>query len=130
MATATEESKSEADISKFGELTTETEKKLAAEVEALNKVVTELREEKAALDDKYKRALADSENLRVRLTKQIEDAKIFGIQSFCRDLLDVADILGKATESVPKAEISERNPHLKSLYEGLTMTEAQLHKVC
>nr|CAD7407573.1 unnamed protein product [Timema poppensis] len=76
--------------------------------------------------DKYKRALADSENLRIRLTKQIEDAKLFGIQAFCKDLLEVADILSKATESVPKEEVQESNPHLKSLYEGLTMTEAQL----
>lgn len=88
-----------------------------------------LREKYAELEDKYKRALADSENLRVRLMKQIDDAKLFGIQGFCKDLLDVADILGKATESVPKDEITERNPHLKSLYEGLIMTEAQLHKV-
>ena len=95
----------------------------------LNKEITSLKETNSELNDKYKRALADSENLRTRLMKQIEDAKLFGIQGFCKDLLDVADILGKATESVPKIEISERNPHLKSLYEGLTMTEAQLHKV-
>lgn len=79
--------------------------------------------------DKYKRALADSENLRTRLTKQISEAKIFGIQSFCKDLLDVADVLGKATETVPKEEINDKNPHLKSLYEGLVMTEAQLKAV-
>lgn len=83
----------------------------------------------ALLKDKYKRALADGENLRSRLTKQIEEAKIFGIQSFCKDLLDVADVLSKATESVPKEEISNSNPHLKSLYEGLVMTEAQLQSV-
>lgn len=65
----------------------------------------------------------------MRLTKQIEEAKIFGIQGFCKDLLDVADVLSKATESVPKDEISNSNPHLKSLYEGLVMTEAQLQNV-
>lgn len=107
----------------------ESEKKLKAEIELLNKEIEELKDKNEQLNDKYKRALADSENLRVRLMKQIEDAKLFGIQGFCKDLLDVADILGKATESVPKAEITERNPHLKSLYEGLIMTESQLHKV-
>lgn len=81
------------------------------------------------MQDKYKRALADGENLRNRLTKQIEEAKIFGIQSFCKDLLDVADVLNKATETVPKEEISDRNPHLKSLYEGLLLTESQLKTV-
>lgn len=75
------------------------------------------------------RALADSENLRTRLTKQIADAKIFGIQKFCKDLLDVADVLSKATESVPKEEITNSNPHLKSLYEGLVVTESQLKSV-
>merc|ERR1719367_1734196 len=46
--------------------------------------------------DKYRRAIAESENMRKRLTKQIEDGKIFGIQSFSKDLLEVADVLDKA----------------------------------
>ncbi|KAK0161474.1 hypothetical protein PV327_009941 [Microctonus hyperodae] len=108
---------------------TDNEKKLTNEIETLNKEIGTLKDRTAQLDDKYKRALADGENLRVRLTKQIEDAKRFGIQGFCKDLLDVADILGKATESVPKDELTESNPHLKTLYEGLRMTESQLHKV-
>lgn len=73
--------------------------------------------------------MADGENLRTRLTKQIQDAKLFGIQNFCKDLLEVADVLNRATESVPKQEISDTNPHLKSLYEGLLMTEKQLKTV-
>lgn len=63
------------------------------------------------------------------MTKQINDAKLFGIQGFCKDLLEVADVLNRATDSVPKTELSEQNPHLKSLYEGLVMTEAQLKSV-
>lgn len=108
---------------------TETEKKLKADIDLINKELLDLKAHKNELEDKYKRALADGENLRTRLTRQIEDAKIFGIQGFCKDLLEVADILGKATESVPKDELTEKNPHLKTLYEGLKMTEAQLHKV-
>ncbi|XP_011686880.1 PREDICTED: grpE protein homolog, mitochondrial [Wasmannia auropunctata] len=108
---------------------TENETKLKTELELINKELAELKESKDTLEDKYKRALAEGENIRVRLTKQINDAKLFGIQGFCKDLLDVADVLGKATESVPKDELTEQNPHLKSLYEGLVMTEAQLHKV-
>ncbi|XP_078534645.1 grpE protein homolog 1, mitochondrial [Lissotriton helveticus] len=96
----------------------------------------ELVEEKSKLEDKlneltdkYKRALADTENLRQRSQKLIDEAKIYGIQSFCKDLLEVADILEKATESVPKEEIKADNPHLKNLYEGLVMTEGQMQKV-
>ncbi|CAH1131187.1 unnamed protein product [Ceutorhynchus assimilis] len=99
------------------------------EFEKFNKQIAELTDKNLDLVDKYKRALADGENLRQRLTKQISDAKIYGIQGFCKDLLDVADVLGKATETVPKDQITDSNPHLKTLYEGLIMTEAQLKSV-
>lgn len=107
---------------------TENEKKLTDDVEKLTKDVVDLTQKNKDLDDKYKRSLADSENMRKRLTKQIEDAKIFGIQSFCKDLLDVSDILTSATEAVPKEEV-DKNTHLKGLYEGLVMTKAQLNQV-
>ncbi|XP_055595721.1 grpE protein homolog, mitochondrial [Uranotaenia lowii] len=116
-------------IPKKDEDYTENERKLVAEIEGLKKESASLLEKSKELDDKYKRALADGENLRRRLTKQIEDAKLFAIQGFCKDLLEVADILGHATEAVPKEEISDKNPHLKNLYEGLTMTKAQLGQV-
>ena len=81
------------------------------------------------MQNKYKRALAETENVRSRMRKQVNDAKLFGIQGFCKDLLEVADVLNKATESVPQEELTSNNPHLRDLYEGLTMTETQLHKV-
>ncbi|XP_038601292.1 grpE protein homolog 1, mitochondrial isoform X2 [Tachyglossus aculeatus] len=86
-------------------------------------------EEQLRETEKYKRALADTENLRQRSQKMVDEAKLYGIQGFCKDLLEVADILEKATESVPQEAIKEENPHLKSLYEGLVMTEVQIQKV-
>jgi molecular chaperone GrpE len=103
--------------------------KVNEDIEKFNNEIAQLTEKNNELLDKYKRALAEGENLRNRLTKQISEAKLFGIQSFCKDLLDVADVLGKATETIPKEEISDKNPHLKGLYEGLKMTEAQLQSV-
>ncbi|CAH1175594.1 unnamed protein product [Phaedon cochleariae] len=99
------------------------------ELQKLNEQISKLTTDNSELLDKYKRALADRENLRDRLTKQIADAKVYSIQGFCKDLLDVADVLSKATETVPKEEITDKNPHLKSLYEGLIMTESQLKSV-
>uniref|UniRef100_A0A8C9SAU0 GrpE protein homolog n=1 Tax=Scleropages formosus TaxID=113540 RepID=A0A8C9SAU0_SCLFO len=89
----------------------------------------QLEEQLKDMTDKYKRALADTENLRLRTQKMVEDAKLYGIQGFCKDLVEVADILEKATESVPKQEVTENNPHLKNLYDGLVMTEVQIQKV-
>lgn len=67
--------------------------------------------------------------MRLRLTKQIQDAKIFGIQSFCKDLLEVADTLGHATASVPREQINDQNKHLKNLYDGLVLTKNSLAQV-
>ncbi|ELU08444.1 hypothetical protein CAPTEDRAFT_165833, partial [Capitella teleta] len=98
-------------------------------VKALEEEKTKLMEKLEDVQDKYKRSLAETENVRNRMQKQINDAKLFGIQGFCKDLLEVADILSKANESVPKDEVTNGNPHLKNLFEGLTMTETQLTKV-
>ncbi|XP_048827425.1 grpE protein homolog 1, mitochondrial [Brienomyrus brachyistius] len=103
------------------------------EVNAAEKALAEekaqLEEQLKDITDKYRRALADTENLRQRSQKLVEDAKLYGIQGFCKDLLEVADILEKATQSVPKEEVKEDNPHLKNLYDGLVMTEMQIQKV-
>ncbi|KAI1888255.1 hypothetical protein AGOR_G00183140 [Albula goreensis] len=96
---------------------------------ALAEEKVQLEEQLKDVTDKYKRALADTENLRQRSQKMVEDAKLYGIQGFCKDLLEVADILEKATESVPKEEVTNNNPHLKNLYDGLVMTEVQIQKV-
>ncbi len=74
------------------------------------------------------RALAENENVITRNKKLVEDTKLYAIQSFSKDLLEVADILEKAIESIPQEEL-DKNTHLKSLFEGLTMTENKLQKV-
>lgn len=98
------------------------EKELLDKNEQLLQAVNEI-------DDKYKRALAENENIRRRMRKESEDAKQFGIQKFVKDLVEVADVLNRATEHVPKEEVTDTNPHLKNLFEGLQMTEAQLQSV-
>ena len=50
----------------------------------LHDKIAELEEKSSDLLDKYKRSLADFENLRNRMNKQVSDAKIFGIQGFCK----------------------------------------------
>lgn len=83
----------------------EVERKLKGDIEGFMKDLDLYKEKSGEMEDKYKRALADGENLRRRMNKQIEDAKIFSIQSFCKDLLEVADTLSKATDSVPKDQV-------------------------
>ncbi|VDN35372.1 unnamed protein product [Dibothriocephalus latus] len=100
------------------------------DTETLSADFKKVLEAKNEFEDKYKRALAESENVRKRMLRQVEEAKLFGIQSFCKDLLEVADILAKATESAPEDQLKPNvNPHFVNLHEGLKMTNAQLLKV-
>ncbi|EDV92106.1 GH24729 [Drosophila grimshawi] len=99
-----------------------------AEIEWLTLELNVTKRANAGLLHKYKRTLAEGENMRNRLNKQIGDARIFGIQGFCKDLIDVADVLGQATEAVPKDRL-DTNPDLQSLYEGLQLTRASLQQV-
>ena len=64
------------------------------------------------------------------MSRLIEEAQSFGIQTFAKDILEVADYLDKALQSVPRAELEQgKNPPLFALYEGLKMTEGRMQKV-
>jgi len=68
------------------------------------------------------------------MMKQVSDAKLFGIQGFCKDLLEVADIMDKGTESVPDdmlsgSENDDAVAALRVLHEGFKMTKTQLTTV-
>lgn len=95
---------------------------------ALKSENQKLNENLSQLNDKYMRALAESENTRKRYMRQVEDAKLFGIQSFCKDLLEVSDILHAATESNRLKDNADSD--FLNLYEGLKMTETVMAKVC
>ena len=71
------------------------------------------------------RALADAENSRKRAVKEREDASKFAVSSFARDLINVADNLRRALESVPK-EILNETPQIKNLTDGIEATEREL----
>jgi molecular chaperone GrpE len=87
------------------------------------KVLQNLQQENADLKDKLLRSLADIENMRRRTDREVADAKIYGVSSFARDMLPFADNLRRAVESVP-SELRERGEaSVKSLIEGIELTE-------
>lgn len=98
--------------------------------EASAKAIEELQHKLKETEDKYLRALAETENVRKRMSRLAEEAQSFGIQTFAKDILEVADYLDKALQSVPNAELEQgKNKHLSALYEGLKMTEGRMQKV-
>jgi molecular chaperone GrpE len=96
-----------------------------AAIEALQKLVAELQAEKADLQDKYLRAVAESQNIRRRGQQDVEKERKFGIERFARDLLSVADNLGRALTAVP----ANLDPAMKNVVVGVEATERELLSV-
>jgi molecular chaperone GrpE len=85
-----------------------------------------LAKEVADLRDKMLRTLADMENLRKRTTREVADARAYGISGFARDVLDIADNLQRALDAVPADTRAAADPGVKSLIEGVELTERSL----
>ncbi len=89
---------------------------LSAELEAL-------RAEHAAVKDRLLRALAEMENLRRRTEREVADAKIYGVTSFAREAVALADNLRRALDNFPAEARAEMAPHVSALVEGVELTE-------
>ncbi len=85
-----------------------------------------LAKEAADWRDKMLRTLAEMENLRKRTAKEVSDARSYGITGFARDVLDIADNLQRALDAVPAETRELADPMLKTLIEGVVLTERSL----
>ncbi|GLT57527.1 hypothetical protein SLA2020_304930 [Shorea laevis] len=124
----------ESDSESDGDLSMDDTVKLDAEKDELLKLKQKEIEE---MKDKVVRTLAEMENVMARTRREAENSKKFAIQSFAKSLLDVADNLGRASAHVKGSfsKIDESQdttgavPLLKTLLEGVEMTEKQLLEV-
>ena len=85
----------------------------------------ELEAELAATKERLLRALADTENLRRRSAREVEEAHKYAITGFARELLEVADNLSRALVSIPPRARDEID-FVRSLADGVAMTEKAL----
>lgn len=84
--------------------------------------------ENADMRDKLLRTMADMENLRRRTEREKEDTSRYAISNFARDVLTIGDNLRRVMEHVPP-EAADNDPALKSILEGVELTERELLKV-
>ena len=80
------------------------------------------------LNDKLLRALAETENLRRRGRKEREDTANYAVAGFARDLLSVADNLGRALGTLPET-LDETGDLLSGFIEGVKLTEREFANV-
>jgi molecular chaperone GrpE len=84
-------------------------------------------DEAAEMKDRLLRALADMENLRKRTEREVADARQYGIASFARDILGVADNFRRALDAVGP-EVRGADAAVASFIEGVELTEKDLLK--
>lgn len=72
-------------------------------------------------------AHADTQNVRRRLEKELADARAYASTAFARDILSVADNLGRALQAIP-ADLRE-DEKFKGLVAGLEATGRELEAV-
>jgi molecular chaperone GrpE len=114
-----------------------TEETARAEDEAANKAAatapeptpsTALEREHADMRDRLLRTLAEMENLRKRTEREVADSRLYGVTSFARDMLGVADNMRRALDALPAEARAHADAGLKALVEGVELTERELIK--
>jgi molecular chaperone GrpE len=94
----------------------------------LEQALEQLQSEKADLQDKYLRAVAESQNVRRRAQQDVEKERKFGIERFGRDVLSVADNLGRALSALP-ANLDTLDPALRNVITGVQATDRELQSI-
>ena len=87
--------------------------------------IAALEAELAAGRDQLLRQLAETENVRRRAKREREETIRYGASALARDLLNVADNLQRALQSVP-TEAREADETIKNLVIGVELTEKEL----
>jgi molecular chaperone GrpE len=89
--------------------------------------IAALEEQLATAKQETLYAVADTQNVRRRLEKELADTRAFAATAFARDILSVADNLSRALDTIP-AELRE-DEKFKGLVAGLEATGRELESV-
>ena len=87
--------------------------------------IVDLETEIAELRDRALRAMAEADNTRKRASRDVAESRKYGATPLARDVLTVADNLGRALEAVPEVP-REDDENLFNLRAGVDMTRNEL----
>jgi len=85
-----------------------------------------LEAELAAIKDQALRAMADAENVKKRAEREVNAARIFGIERFALDVLSVHDNLSRALLTLEGTDKADLGENAKNLVDGIELTEKDL----
>lgn len=95
--------------------------------ETLDDALASLRGDLEAAKQDALYARAETQNVRRRMEKDIQDARNYAATGFARDILSVADNLGRALDAIPAEQRSDEK--LKGFIAGIEATQRELEKV-
>ncbi len=122
----TDDTKPQGDPAVEAELAGVPDELLDQETDKLGEALDRLREDLEAAKQEVLYAKAETQNVRRRLEKDIQDARAYAATGFARDILSVSDNLSRALESIP-AELRE-DDKLKNLVAGIEATAREIDK--
>jgi molecular chaperone GrpE len=88
--------------------------------------LAQLRNENAEMKDRMLRALADAENTRRRAERERDEGRQYAVTSFAREMLNVADNLNRALQSIPDDVRAQVGTQVKAVLDGVEATERQM----
>jgi len=97
--------------------------------EQVHRLIEALRADAEGQKDRALRALAEVENVRKRLERERDDARLYSVTRFARDLLTVADNLARALSHLPAESRDKADDALKAVLDGVEATERELQAV-
>jgi molecular chaperone GrpE len=83
--------------------------------------IAELEAEVQETKDKWLRSEAEMANLRARTKREVEDARLYAVQKFAKDVVEAAENLKRGIDSLPKrgADEPEIVTKLRDGFEGI-----------
>lgn len=78
------------------------------------------------MEKKWKMALADQQNYKKIMERDLKNAREYAIESFAKQMIDVSDNLTRGLQNAEKEE--EPSVHFTALIDGLKLTHDSLHK--
>jgi molecular chaperone GrpE len=100
----------------------------ATKIAELEKMIADRDAKIKDLNDKWVRAVAETENVRKRGRTEVENTKKFAVQQFAKSMIEVADTLELAIANARPSVQQSTDPLVKTLFEGIEMTEKVLAK--
>lgn len=91
--------------------------------------IERLEAEKSDLTDRLIRLAAEMDNLRKRTDRELTDTRKYAVAKFAGDMLVVGDNLRRALAAVPADRLESGDEVLKSLSEGVQVTEREMERL-